>query len=585
MSFIKKTALPYVLMMTILLLVIALTTTSYFKRFIYSSWENELKTEVQLSTELVESATTFSNNEEINSLVSRLASATNDRVTIILPDGTVIGESEKNPSELENHLSRPEIQSALSGVVTAVIRTSMTVHTQLLYSAAPVIQDGKIVAVVRLAKPISAIEQAISRYKVFVSVIAAVGIALCLLLMFIQSSKTINPLMQVSEEIRKLSLGNASRIRSRSSRDEIETIISTVNSLIDRIDTQVASLQEERSKTNAILENMKDGVILADEKGKVTLINLAAAELFNVEIDSSIGKSLVEVVRDFHIMEVWKSTLQEKRHHIDLIQIGTHNENVQITAAPFQANKPGEVLFLFHDLTLIRKLQTIRQDFVSNVSHELRTPLTSLKVLTETLANGGLQDVKTSEHFLNQMSTEIDNLTQIVQELLELSKIESGRVPLNKTSISPDVLVKPVIERMELQAERAGIKLKNTVGSGLLPVLADVSRIQQVIVNLLHNAIKFTNPGGQIQLNAKEENGTVIFSIEDNGIGISEEDQSRIFERFYKTDRARASGGTGLGLSIARHIIEAHGGNIWVDSQLGKGSTFYFSIPLSTPNP
>jgi two-component system phosphate regulon sensor histidine kinase PhoR len=222
----------------------------------------------------------------------------------------------------------------------------------------------------------------------------------------------------------------------------------------------------------------------------------------------------------------------------------------------------------------------IRRDFVSNVSHELRTPLASLKAITETLTEGALEDPPAARRFLIQMDKEIDNLTQMVRELLELSKIESGIVPLKLQPISPVLLLKPAVERMRIQAERSGISLELDCPDGLPKVQADPDRLEQVLVNLMHNSIKYTSPGGEIHVKACAEPHKIIFTVTDTGVGIAPDDLQRIFERFYKADRARSGGGTGLGLSIARHIIEAHGGRIWAQSTPGVGTTVYFSIPV-----
>ena len=227
----------------------------------------------------------------------------------------------------------------------------------------------------------------------------------------------------------------------------------------------------------------------------------------------------------------------------------------------------------------IRRLESVRRDFVSNVSHELRTPLASLKALTETLQEGALEDPPAARRFLLRMDDEIDNLTQLVHELLELSRIESGKVPLEQRATRPDELLGLVAERMQIQAARVGLALRVECPADLPLVSADMTRMEQVLVNLVHNAIKFT-PKGEIFLSAYRENRSVVFFVRDTGVGISSEDLPRIFERFFKADRSRSGGGTGLGLSIARHVVEAHGGRMWVDSQPGQGSVFSFCLPF-----
>ena len=581
LSYIKKLAIPYVLIITGLLLAVAIFTSNYFEKFLLSNWENALNTETKLAAGQLYYSNALEDPAVLTQLVGSLAELTGYRVTVILPDGMVIGESARDPGTMENHLARPEIQSALAGQTTTVIRTSSTLHTRFMYSASPLVKNGEVIAIIRLAKPAVSIEETMRQYKQIIYLIALAGILMCLLLMLLQSWKRSNPLMKLSTNIKNLSLGNLNRIEQKTRNDEIGIIITSFNSMIDRITLQIAAIQDERKKMNAILSNMKDGVVLVNKEGNVTLINPAAQDMFEIDPESAIGGSLVEVVRHYQVIDLWKECKEMHTTRNTLIQVSTDQDSIQATASPIEENLPGDVLLLFQDLTLLRKLQTIRQDFVSNVSHELRTPLASLKVLVETLLDGALKDPNAADHFLQQMNGEVDNLTQIVQELLELSKIESGKVPLERVSIHPSELILPAIERMQLQAERGGILLSNEIPEELPFVFADSNRIQQVLVNLIHNAIKFTNSGGRITVSTETEKQTVLFKVTDTGIGISADDLGRIFERFYKTDRARASGGTGLGLSIARHIIEGHGGKIWAESQPGRGSTFVFSIPIS----
>jgi len=250
-------------------------------------------------------------------------------------------------------------------------------------------------------------------------------------------------------------------------------------------------------------------------------------------------------------------------------------------ATPLGQSLAGSTLLLFQNLTRLRRLETVRQDFVSNISHELRTPLASIKALAETLEDGALEDPPAARRFLERMLTVVDALSQMIEELFELTRIEAGKTPLKMGAVKPCVLIKQAVERLSLQAERAGLSISVNCQEDLPAILADARRLEQVVVNLLHNAIKFTPSGGQITVTSWVEGEFVVFCAQDSGVGIQAENLARIFERFYKTDRARTTGGAGLGLAIVRHLVEAHGGKVWAESIEGQGSSFYFTVPIA----
>jgi two-component system phosphate regulon sensor histidine kinase PhoR len=282
------------------------------------------------------------------------------------------------------------------------------------------------------------------------------------------------------------------------------------------------------------------------------------------------------------VAELWARCQQSGQQEISAIEFGP-NLFLRVVVTPFLRGEGRGYLVVLQDLTELRRLQTVRQDFVSNVSHELRTPLASLRALVETLRDGALDDPPAAHRFLDRMEVEVDALTQMVEELLELSRIESGQVPLRLSPTLPSTVILPAVDRLRPQAERAGLKLHVDVPRDLPYVQMDAVRIHQVVTNLVHNAIKFTDPGGEVSISASAEAGTVKVIVADSGLGIAAEDLPRIFERFYKTDRSRAAGGTGLGLAIAKHIVQAHGGEICAESKLGKGSRFTFTLPTVDP--
>ncbi|HEY9151790.1 MAG TPA: ATP-binding protein [Anaerolineales bacterium] len=345
--------------------------------------------------------------------------------------------------------------------------------------------------------------------------------------------------------------------------------------LIKSLDLQLSTLNSERARLAAVLDQMTDGVLIADSQGRIQFANPAAQKLF--ETSDPINRTVTEVIRHYQLVEAWRRCQQTKELQTESVEVPARRQFLQLVVVP--DTHAGGSLLLVQDLTRVRRLETVRRDFISNISHELRTPLASLKALTETLQNGALSDPEAGPRFLSRIVTEVDALTQMTQELLDLSRIESGQVELNLAPISPKKLLTSAGERMKLQVERAGLRLRVDCLDDLPHIRADQARLEQVLVNLIHNAVKFTRPGGEVILLAESAGGEVRFGVKDTGIGIPAEDVSRIFERFYRVDKSRAGSGTGLGLSIARHIIETHQGRIWVDSIEGQGSTFFFTIP------
>ena len=365
--------------------------------------------------------------------------------------------------------------------------------------------------------------------------------------------------------------------------DETEAMNKALLAASNQIELQISQLNKEQVMLTTVLSQMTDGVLLADNSGKVGLLNKAAEGIFNISEEKAIGRSVVEVMRHHSLIDLWEKTLQGETSSI-AFEMGVEHKYLQVVGIPLGDRLPGRSMLLFQDLTKTHQLERVRRDFISNISHELRTPMASLKAISETLLDGALDDPMLSRKFVLRMDTEVDNLTMMVNELLELSRIEAGRMNMEFQRIQPCNLISKAVERMSLQAERAGLSLSQNCPGNLPQIFADQDRLAQVLINLIHNAIKFTATGGSIDLGAWVHDQDVIFRVRDTGVGISPKDQKRIFERFYKADRSRTGGGTGLGLSICRHMVEAHSGEIWVESVEGEGSSFFFRIPIASPN-
>jgi two-component system phosphate regulon sensor histidine kinase PhoR len=367
---------------------------------------------------------------------------------------------------------------------------------------------------------------------------------------------------------------------------ELENLYSSVTSLISTSAFRLSILDSERSRLATVLDQITDGVLIADAQGIVQFSNPAAGRLF--QFANPVDHSIAEVVRNHKLVEAWRRCQQTRQMQSESVEVPTRHQFLQLVVIPDQHTSGS--LLLVQDLTRLRRLETVRRDFVSNLSHELRTPLASLKALAETLREGALEDPPAARQFVDQIQVEVDALTQMVNELLELSKIESGRFALDLSPVAASELLNSASQRMQLQAERAKLTLRVEYRDDLPKVQIDSQRLEQVLVNLIHNAVKFTRPGGEVVLFADivPDGGegfdrAVQFAVRDTGVGIPADEISRVFERFYRVDKSRAGSGTGLGLSIAKHIVEAHRGKIWVESAEGQGSTFYFTIPVVIP--
>jgi two-component system phosphate regulon sensor histidine kinase PhoR len=357
--------------------------------------------------------------------------------------------------------------------------------------------------------------------------------------------------------------------------------------MADELRERVHDLGDEQSRLAAVLHNMADGVLITDDRGLVGLINPAAARILEVDEEESIGRSFAEVARHHQLIEVWQQGCSQEMEQITAVEMSRQNIFIQMIVTPLETAESRSCMVILQDLTRIHRLETVRRDFISNISHELRTPIASLKALVETLRVAVLDDPPASQRFLDRAEEEVDALTQLVAELLELARIESGKVPLRLAATAVEEMIISPVERLQSQSERNKLTMIIDIAPDLPLVLADGGRIQQVVGNLVHNAIKFTPEGGTIEVRARLEVGgsAVVISVIDSGVGIPTADMTRIFERFYKADRARSGGGTGLGLAISRHLVIAHGGQLEVKSKEGKGSAFYFSLPLAASNP
>ncbi len=558
----------------------------YLSGFLRDSYLKTLEERLEAECELL-SAETYSLRQSgaspsaLEDYARASAASLGLRFTIIDSDGTVLADSEVDPATMENHLTRPEVQQALAQGSGSNVRRSATTGINTLYVAVPLQTKANPMGVVRLAIPLSDVDAAVLHFQT--SLLVAIGVAafFSLVLSFLAARRTTQPLEELTEAARRVAAGELHTTLLPTGRDEIGQLTAAFNTMTERLRTQFESLQTERGKSSAVLAQMSDGVAIFDGQGNTFLLNPAAGRMLGIDVNTAPGRSAAEVLRHHQLIELWKECRDSGKSNSTTVEIGEEPLPLQAVATPLGESMRGSILLLFQDLTRLRRLETVRRDFIANISHELRTPLASLQSLAETLHDGAMEDPTAASRFLDLMQTEIDTLNQTVRELLELSQIESGEVPLIFKPADPASLWGSAVQRLRMLAERSGLTLANTTKENLPPVSADSGRIEQVMMNLIHNAVKFTPAGGTITVSARIKDREVEFSIRDTGVGISAEDLPRIFERFYKADKSRSGGGTGLGLSIARHIIETHGGRIWAESAEGKGSTFFFTLRMA----
>jgi two-component system, OmpR family, phosphate regulon sensor histidine kinase PhoR len=414
----------------------------------------------------------------------------------------------------------------------------------------------------------------------------------------------------ITRSARKLADGDLSETRLATPSDPDDpfaALSESLNALRERLRVLGSSAAGDRDVLASVLTHMDDGILILRTDESVEFANPAAERILDLSDGLPHQRSLVMALRDHQLVRSVRASLTSATRPAAVDQIarpydvGSGRRHLRVQATPLES---GRGLVVLQDLTEIRRAETIRRDFVANVSHDLRTPLASLKALVDTLRDGALEDPPAAQDFLARMEVELDDLTQLVLELLELSKIESGRVALASDAIDVADLLEQAVERLRAQADRAGLEVRVSSAPAIPTFMGDQGRIRQALINLIHNAVKFTLPGGRIEVlgdlgrhspgcptvellprDALAPRAThVVFSVVDTGVGIALEDQPRIFERFYRADKARSGGGTGLGLAIVKHVAEAHGGKVWVESRPGVGSTFRLALPLRGPS-
>ncbi|MCM0081597.1 ATP-binding protein [Geomonas sp. Red32] len=513
-------------------------------------------------------------------LTDTLSKAVRARVTVIDPGGTVVADSEVSGGELptlENHNGRPEVIQGRKNGVGSSVRYSATLHMDMMYVAAPFGAGN----MVRLALPLAELKQAQLKLQRSLGAAMAVAVIVSLLLSYLLSNVNTRNLRMLAARASRIGRGEFAGRIPITSDDELGRLAQVINEMTDRIEQQLARISTEKNQLDAILKGMGEGVIVTDQHGTVTLVNPAFCSMLGTGTEV-VGRQLVEISRHPDLHEACREVLthQHEKHQEIALAEG------RVTMVHWVPLNYGEELrgtvAVFHDISALKRAEKIRRDFVANVSHELRTPVTVIKGYAETLLNGTVsEDAERRDRFLGIIYNHADRLTVLVRDLLALSELESGEVNLQPQTVQLEGAIRNALLLVEQRGEEKGVTLEFAGVSGTGSVTVDRGRLDQVLINLLDNAIKYSSTGDKVAVSAADEGKMVRVSVKDEGIGIPAKDLPRLFERFYRVDAARSRdcGGTGLGLSIVKHIVQAHGGSVSVESTPGAGSTFSFTLP------
>jgi two-component system phosphate regulon sensor histidine kinase PhoR len=580
----------FVKLLAAFLLVIAATTTT-LNFTVSRAWEKSLRAGVEQA--LVEKTRLFAqrvaNNQgqPLRQLIAEEAAAGNARATVIDQTGRVLADSQADADSMENHATRPEFVAALHGRVGMDTRSSHTLGVPFLYVAAPVP-----VGAVRMAYPLATQKQLEASVWRSLLISSAIAFLVALVLSAGISQMVLRRLRRIVAFAERIATGDLSARIAQESSDEISVVASALDRTARQLEESFATVETSRRQLESLLNSMQEAVIAVSGDGKVLWVNGRMQRLAGAGV--RVGAPVVETVRDPSFLAAVEGAVTRKEICTTRATALRPGHVFQVTAAPMplysgKGKVPGSpasggAVAVLHDLTDLERVEKTRRDFIANVSHELRTPLTSVQGYAETLLDSAAVADTSTREFLEIILKNAARMSRLTQDLLVLARVESGEQRFSLQRVPPTVLLQDALDTFQMEARERGLEL-NVENAAWEPVLADPEAIHQVLANLIGNAMSYAREGGKIDLGARPLEDAVEFYVRDFGPGIASEHLPRLFERFYRVDKARSreSGGTGLGLAIVKHIVLVHGGQVRAESRLGRGSTFYFTVPLATP--
>ncbi len=512
------------------------------------------------------------------------------RITLILPDGRVIADTEKEPSRMDNHLQRPEILQAIKQAYGTSMRFSATVKRDMLYVAIPIWKDNTLAGFVRTARDIAIVEQTIARMQRKILYAGMIVTLLTILASLLMARRITKPLFRIIEHVEQFAGGDFSQRFPRSGTLETARLSEALNSMAYQINEKIEMIERQKKEQQSVLESMVEGVIAFDNNGHVISMNKAGTRLLNLDDNDVSGKFLGELIKNESLENLVIAVLETSLPQEAEITINLPNEQiltVRVSPLHDEESKTLGALMVINDITRLRNLERGRREFVANVSHELRTPLTSIKGFVEALYDGALNEPENAKRFMEIIYRQTNRLISILEDLLTLSRLEREG-ELDEVEFRMENL-KSVLENAEqicaFNAEKKHIRLRLECPNDLV-VRMSSPLIEEAMINLIDNAIKYSPENKNVDIMAERKGQWIVICVKDEGAGIPDEHLSRIFERFYRVDKARSRklGGTGLGLAIVKHIAQVHGGRVDVQSSMGRGSCFSIFLPLERPS-
>ena len=523
----------------------------------------------------------------VDSVCKAMGRQSATRFTVILPSGRVIGDSRETPDLMDNHANRPEIAAALSGEKGTSIRYSNTLLQSMMYVARPIKENANILAVIRASIPTTFIERELKSIQLKIGLgglliaLLAAGISLLI------SRRITNPIVAMKKSAGQFAEGDFSQHLTAPDSEEMAGLAEALNQMALQLDNRIKIIINQRNELETVLSSMRESVVAVDNRERIISMNEAAAVLFECDPVECQDKNIQEVVRNLPLQQFIRKAISSrelKEDDIVLYQNGEKILNLQSSPLMDAGKEQIGTLLVINEVTQLRRLENLRKDFVANVSHEIKTPLTAIKGFVETLHQGNVDEPEESERFLGIIQKHVDRLSSIIDDLLSLSRIEQEdeRQAIEFENKPIKDIFESAVQICRSKAEEKNIDLHLACEENLSSYM-DPTLLEQAVVNLLDNAIKYSEPNSAIHLTANLSDSEVKIIVEDQGIGIAKKHLSRLFERFYRVDKARSRklGGTGLGLAIVKHIAQAHGGQVTVKSTAGKGSTFTIHLPKS----